>query len=468
MRHLLTLLSITALSASTLLAAERRPNIVLFFIDDLGYADLGCYGSEFYETPHLDKLAKAGVKFTASYSANPVCSPTRAALMSGKAPQRVGITQWIHQPSDKHLPLEEITVGEAFQEAGYATCYIGKWHLGEKDSQMPNKQGFDTMIATNRAGQPASYFFPYSKKSKRGTYWNVPDLEDGEEGDYLTDKVTDKAMNYIAAHKEKPFFMCFSHYAVHTPIRSPDKLVKKYRAKVTQQFGDKKLGPIKEKYNSVSRPRQDSATYAAMIENLDTNVGRLLAKLEELKLTSDTIVVFTSDNGGHCHLKRSPGYTSNLPLRSGKGWTYEGGIRIPTLIAWPGTIKPAVADTPAITMDMYPTLLDLAGIKAKPEQHLDGRSLKSALNGAPSKELEERFLAWTYPHNHGSGHRPSHAIRKDGWKLILFDSDKTEELYNLNDDIGEKNNLADKFPAKVATMKKQLLNWIAETTPKKS
>jgi len=444
-----------------------KPNVIVFLIDDLGWADLGCYGSTFHETPHIDKLATNGVKFTASYSANPVCSPTRAALMTGKAPQRVGITQWIPQPSDIHLPAEEITLGEAFQSAGYATGYIGKWHLGEKDDQIPTSNGFTWMKCVNRAGQPASYFFPYSKKSKRGSFWDIPDLDDGKEGDYLTDALTDKALDFIDLHKDKPFFLYVAHYTVHTPIQAPEKLVEKYKAKREKLYGRSKTGRISDRYNTVSRGRQDNPAYAAMIENLDTNVGRVTQKLEALKLTENTLIVFTSDNGGHCHLRKSPGATCNLPLRSGKGWTYEGGTRIPSIFSWKGTIQPAASDVPAISMDLYPTLLELTGQALKPKQHLDGQSLASAIKGDSNGNLKKRALYWTYPHNHGSGHKPSHSIRKGGWKLIHFDSDDTNELYKVDSDLGEKKDLSAKNPEKVKALQKELNGWIKETTPSK-
>ena len=444
---------------------EAKPNVVVFVIDDLGWADLGCQGSKFYETPNIDKLAASGVRFAESYSANPVCSPTRAALLTGKAPQRVGITQWIHQPSDLHLPSGEVTMAEAFQEAGYHTGYLGKWHLGEKDDQLPTSNGFAWMKAVNRAGQPASFFFPYAKDSKRGSYWDVPDLEGGEKGDYLTDALTDHALGFIEGNQEKPFLLYFAHYAVHTPIQAPADLVKKYEAKREKLYGDTKVAAIPERYDTVSRARQDHATYAAMMENLDMNVGRVIGQLERLQLLEKTIIVFTSDNGGHCHLVKSPGFTSNLPLRSGKGWTYEGGIRIPTMISWKKKVSPGVSKTPMISMDLYPTLLELTGQALRPGQHLDGRSLAAAVLGRDTTELDERALYWTYPHTHGSGHRPSHAIRKGDWKLIQFDSDNTTELYNLANDLGEKKNLAEEEPKRAASLREELMSWVKETTP---
>ena len=466
-----------ALDSPRLRPAQEQPNIVLFFIDDLGYTDLGCYGSKFYETPVIDKLATRSVRFTDFYSANPVCSPTRAALMTGKAPQRVGITQWLNQPNDLHLPLDEVTIGEAFSSGGYKTGYIGKWHLGDKDNQQPSEQGFTWMRCVNRAGQPGSYFFPFKRKGNKKSsnkipFWDVPDLDDRQEGDYLTDGLTDQAISFISENKEQPFFLCFAHYAVHTPIQAPQPLVDKYKSKA-ELTPDRGPEFISERNDARTRPTQDNPTYAAMMENLDMNVGRILKHLEKLSLSKNTIIVFTSDNGGLSTLasrRGAGGPTSCVPLRAGKGWTYEGGIRIPAMIGWPEKIKPAVCSTPAITMDLYPTLLELAGLKPRPTQHLDGHSLVTALEGDPDDKLLHRFLAWTYPHDHGSGHSPSNAIRSGNWKLIQLTDDKTKtenryELYDLSSDIGEKVNLSVKNYDKTHQLAKTLSEWIEMTTP---
>ncbi|GAA5495770.1 arylsulfatase [Rubritalea halochordaticola] len=456
---------LTALLSCSAFAVEK-PNIVLFFIDDLGWADIGANGSKFYETPNIDKLAKEGVNFTNGYSAHPVCSPTRAALMSGKAPQRVGITQWIHQPSDIHLPLKEVTVAEALKEGGYTTGYIGKWHLGEKENQLPDHQGFDWMRCVNRAGQPASYFYPYNNK-RNGAFWDVPDLEDGKKGDYLTDALTNHALEFISENKGKPFFLTFAHYAVHTPLQAPKDLVDKYQAKSGDVYGKTKTPFTEDRYGTWSRGRQDNATYAGMMESLDENVGRVVELLEKENLLENTLIIFTSDNGGHCHLRGKHGATSNLPLRSGKGWNYEGGIRVPTIFYWKGKLQAHVVDTPAITMDIYPTLLDIAGLQLKPEQHLDGQSLLSVLEGKePSAALQDRFIGWSYPHNHGSGHKPSNAIRKGKWKLIRFDAGEKYELYDLSDDLGEHQNLAKEQPEVVAELDQLLTEWLKETNKK--
>ncbi|MGJ8650266.1 MAG: sulfatase [Opitutaceae bacterium] len=443
---------------SALLAQTPRPNVLIFFIDDLGWNDVGVNGSTFHETPHIDALAASGVNFKRSYSANPVCSPTRAALMTGKAPQRVGITQWIPTGSKIALPLSEVTIGEAFLEAGYRTGYIGKWHLGKENAAQPEYQGFEYTKAVNRAGQPASFFYPFGKR-KGGS--SVPDLNDYKKGDYLTDALTDKAIEFIDQSSAKPFFLCLSHYAVHTPIQAPAPLVEKYKAKKIEMYGAGKPQQVEEKYNTLASTRQEDPTYAAMMENLDWNIGRVIDHLKAAGELDNTIILFTSDNGGLAHRRRDFAPTSIAPLRSGKAWTYEGGIRIPTIISWSDHIKPATTEARLITMDMYPTLLDLAGLPLKPEQHLDGHSLKSVISG--EAKAEDRVLAWTYPHVHGSGHKPSDAILVGDWKLIRFESDEPTELYNLSTDIGEKKNLAKQYPEKVQKLNKLLDAWLEQT-----
>ena len=438
--------------------AAEKPNVLLLFIDDMGWKDIAVNGSTFYETPNIDNLAASGVNFTSSYSAHPVCSPTRASLMTGKAPQRMGITQWI-SGAKVALPLEEVTLGEAFKEYGYRTGYIGKWHLGKKDEVQPDKQGFDHIMAVNRAGQPSSYFAPYSKPNKKDT--DVPDLSEYKTGHYLTDAVTDKALDFINIESEQPFFLCLSHYAVHTPIQAPKELVEKYKAKKQELFGDSPHILLDEKFNTKTRQDQNDPAYAAMVENLDTNIGRVIDNLKDKGLLENTIVIFTSDNGGLAHRKKTGGPTSNLPLRSGKAWMYEGGTRIPTIISWPGTIKAASNDTPIITMDYFPTLLELTGQATRPELHLDGKSLKPLLQD--EAKLEDRFLAWTYPHNHGSGHKPANSILDGHWKLIQPGNDDPTELYDLCSDPGEKTNLAPQELEKVKELKGKLSQWLAET-----
>ncbi|MCH2179078.1 MAG: sulfatase [Mariniblastus sp.] len=462
--------SLSAVHGGPVANDRDRPNVVMFFIDDLGSRDVGCYGSDFYETPHIDRLAQSGALFRQFYSAHPVCSPTRAALMTGKVPQRMGITQWIPQPSDIHLPLGETTIAEAFQSAGYRTGYIGKWHLGEGDDQQPSAHGFDWQKGVNRAGQPGSYFYPYRRKarSQKKNYWNVPDFEGGQPGDYLTDQLTDAALEFIDSAGDHPFFLCLAHYAVHTPIQSPKPLVERYQQKKEERYGQQVMEALPEKNGSASRPRQDNPAYAAMISNLDDNVGRVLNHLKQRGLSDETIVVFTSDNGGLSTLRNGRvGPTSCRPMRAGKGWNYEGGIRIPTLISWPGRVPAGLqVEEPGITMDLYPTLLDLAGLSLKPEQHQDGLSLKERITGSADGVMPERFLAWHYPHDHGSGHTPSSALRLGGYKLLFRPEGPSYELYHLIQDPEEAIDLSQSEPKRVAEMARLLDAWLKETSRK--
>lgn len=454
-----------ALEGDLSIAQPIRPNVVLILVDDLGWVDTGAYGSTFYETPAIDRLAREGVRFTEFYTASPVCSPTRASLMTGQHPARVGITDWIGgaqrgrllpAPYLAELPLAHTTVGEAFEQAGYVTGYAGKWHLGT-GAFMPERQGFTETIAVNDAGQPTTYFFPYRREQPRGQ--DVPGLEDGEPGDYLTDRLTDKAIDFIERHHAEPFLLVLAHYAVHTPLEAPDELVARYAAKAGGPL-DVSESAFESEGPSFTKLRQDHATYAAMIESTDRSVGRILATLDALNLANDTIVVFVSDNGGLSTLtRRGPGTpTSNAPLRSGKGWLYEGGIRAPLIVRGPGVSDAgrAVAG-PAVSMDLYPTLLELARLPLRADQHRDGRSLASMLRGGDADT--ERTLYWHFPHYHGSGNTPTGAIRAGRYKLIEWFEDGRTELYRLDEDLGERRNLAEVEPRRRDELLSQLRRW---------
>jgi arylsulfatase A len=464
-RGLLALALLAIWSGQVFAATASKPNVLIFLIDDLGRSDVRVDGSTFHETPRLDALAKSGVRFTSFYSSHPVCSPTRAALMTGKAPQRVGITDWIHPASGIALPAAEITLGEAFQSQGYQTAYLGKWHLGESDADQPATHGFEWIQGVNRAGQPGSYYFPY-RAGDKPSIWDVPDFEDGKEGDYLTDALTSRAIDFLRQRDpQRPFLLCFGHYAVHTPIEPPAGLPRKYRARRAQLYGDSASPTRAAPFGAISRARQDDADYAAMLENLDTNIGRVLDALNALGLRENTIVVLTSDNGGLCTLARDkPGPTCNLPWRSGKGWLYEGGIRVPCFISWPAELQPATTDVPGYTADLYPTLLDLSGLPAQTAQCLDGRSLAGALRGAPDATLKERPLAWYYPHDHGSGHRAGAAIRRGNWKLVHYLASNESELYDLASDPGESTDLSTQHPDKTQSLLGELQEWIKSTS----
>jgi arylsulfatase A-like enzyme len=446
--------------------ADGPPNVLIFLIDDRGWRDTGVYGSEFYETPHIDRLAAAGMRFTEFATASSVCSPTRASIMTGKHPARLNITNWIGGEQAgmllqaeyvRQLPLDEVTLGEAFQEAGYTTGYIGKWHLGETGF-LPPDQGFDVAVAVNQAGQPASYFYPYHRDEP--SVWDVPDLQDGEEGEYLTDRLTDEALAFIDASQEGPFFLMLSHYAVHTPLQSKDELTAKYEGKAASL--PPAAGPefISESGLGTTRQHQNHAVYAGMVQSTDESVGRILDHLEALGMWDSTIVVFVSDNGGLSTYSgdRTLGPTSNLPLRAGKGWLYEGGIRAPLIIRWPGGAGVTGVDpTPTTSTDLYPTLLEIAGLEQRPQQHVDGVSLKPLLEQAG--DLNREALYWHFPHYHGSGNRPSSAIRVGDMKLLEWLEDDRVELYDLAADPGEHNDLSASMAEVVADLRDRLHVW---------
>ncbi len=430
-----------AQSAQAAQPPATRLNIVLFLIDDLGWTDLSHAGSKLYRTPHIDRLAAQGMRFTANYSACTVCSPTRAALLTGKYPARLQLTDWI--PGHKRpfaklqppvwrqfLPLEEVTLAETLRSAGYATAAIGKWHLGG-DPYAAARQGFDVAIGGDHRGQTPSYFYPYG----------LPGLTDGTEGEYLTDRLTEEALRFIDAHRAGPFFLYAPHYAVHTPIQGPPELVKKYLARVS---------PADEHHN---------VGYAAMVESMDAGVGRVLQRLDELGLTDRTIVIFTSDNGGFLG-GAAQRITSNVPLRSGKGSAYEGGVRVPLLVRWPGVVRPgSTCDTPVITVDIFPTLLAAVGLMPETGKLLDGENLMPLLK--EMGQLKRDAIFWHYPHYHASSMlaTPYGAVRQGDYKLIEFYEDGRLELYNLKDDISEAHDLATQQPQRVAQMHKRLDQW---------
>jgi arylsulfatase A-like enzyme len=435
------------------LAAAEPPagrlNFVFILMDDLGQRDIGAFGSTFYETPSIDRLAAEGMRFTSGYAACPVCSPTRASIMAGKYPARVNITNFIAgmksgklvPPQYRHeLPLEEFTVGEAMKDGGYTTCFIGKWHLGGPE-YYPDKQGFQTTVAV--AGGCGGYFSPYKNF-----------LKDTPPGEYLTDRLTDEALKFLDAAKDRPFFLYLSHYAVHIPLQAKKDLAAKYEAKAA------KLPPVEPRFlpegQVKARQVQDHAVYAAMVQSMDESVGRILEKLKSLGLEDRTVVIFMSDNGGLSTAEGTP--TSNVPLRAGKGWLYEGGIREPLIIKWPGVTKPGSAcDVPVTSTDFYPTLLEMAGLPLRPKQHVDGVSIVPLLRGGQS--LPRQAIYWHYPHYANQGGSPGGVVRAGDYKLIEFYEDNHVELYNLKDDLGEKNDLADKMPDKAKELRERLARW---------
>jgi len=432
-----------------------NPNIVFILADDLGWSDLGCYGAPFHETPNIDKLAAQGMKFTDAYAACAVCSPTRASLMTGKYPARLHLTDWLpglrDRPNHKlnrpkiqnFLPLEEVTVAEALKAGGYRTGFFGKWHLGESSDVWPEHQGFDVNIGGNGHGHPPSYFSPYG----------LPNLPDGPKGEYLNDRLTDEALKFIDQSRNQPFFLYLPHYAVHMPLQANVESIEKYKTRAAKLPVDRT--DYAADLDRTVRQIQDHPVYAAMVESLDESVGRIMDKLAALGLDKNTVVFFTSDNGGLSTGKGTP--ACNLPLRMGKGWPYEGGVREPLIVRWPGVIKPgSVSSVQVISTDFYPTLLQIAGLPLLPEQHLDGESIVPALEDGT---LPERPLFWHYPHYHGSGSMPNGAVRLGDFKLIEWYEDMRTELYNLKDDIGERIDLSSKMPEKTAELRKLLHDW---------
>lgn len=446
----------------------KKPNILFILIDDMGWKDLTCYGSEFYETPRIDLLAQEGMKFTNAYASCPVCSPTRASILTGKTPARLGVTQWLggrsegklaHVPYVDHLSHEHLSLATVLQKDGYDTWHVGKWHLSKHDETKrqyyPDTHGFDVNIGGCDWGQPRNgYFSPYG----------IETLKDGPVGEYLTDRLTDEAIKLIRQANDKPWFMHLSHYAVHTPLACHDELVEKYKRKA-EKLGLDKIEPfiIGDEFpckhlqgkNIKRRVVQSDPTYAAMIENLDWNIGRVLDTLRESGQDENTIVVFYSDNGGLATSEGSP--TCNAPLAEGKGWMYEGGTREPMIIRWPSVVEAgSLCHEPVTSTDFFPLFLDAAGLAQMPEHHSDGENIMPLLKG---ENYIHGPIYWHYPHYSNQGGTPGCSIREGKWKLIRFFEDNKLELYNLDEDISEENNLADVYPKIVNELLSKLILW---------
>ena len=441
------LLGIFAGAAGACQAAAQpaRPNFVFFLVDDLGRGDLGCFGSTFHETPNIDKLCSEGMKFTKAYSACTVCSPSRAAILTGRYPARLHLTDWIpghRKPLAKlavpdwkmYIDSDRITLPEALkEEGGYTSRFIGKWHLMPEPSpelwpqHTPEKHGFDGNVAGREWGQPAGrgkYFYP----------WDMPNL-DGKEGDFLEDRLTDKAEEFLNSTGEKPFLLYMAYYAVHTPVMTKPEYEEKYKHKLAKA--------------PKGTCAQTDPKYAGLVQSVDDSVGRIVEKLRAQGKLENTIFIFTSDNGGYMH-------TSSGGLRGAKGTAFEGGTRVPAFVVWPGVTKPgSVCDVPIIGTDFYPTMLEMAGLPLKPEEHKDGVSIVPLLKqtGALSRDT----LYWHYPHYHAS--RPHGAIRDKGWKLIEFFEDGELMLFDLTNDPNEEHNLAQSKPEKAAELLKKMQDW---------
>lgn len=426
----------------------EKPNIVFIMVDDLGWKDVGFMGSNYYETPNVDKLSRQGMVFTNAYANAPNCAPTRACLITGQYTPRHGIytvnnpdrgesryRKLIPIPNNTILNSSFVTLAETMKSAGYRTGMMGKWHLGEGGGTGPEAQGFDVNIGGCHQGHPATYFSPYENEY----------IEDGTDGEYLTDRMTDEAIKFIEGSKDGPFFLYLTYYAVHTPIQPKPEVKEKYEGKAADG-------------------KQNNPAYAAMVETVDAGVGRVMDKLDELMLTENTVVIFFSDNGG------VGGITDMDPLRGSKGMLYEGGIREPMIVRWPGKVNPGTrCDIPVISIDFYPTFMEIAGISKPIDLILDGENILPLFTGGEG--FSDRAIFWHFPaYLEASSYLPGliwrttpvSVIREGDWKLLEFFEDGNLELYNLKDDISETNNLADQMPEKATSLHNKLLNWRAK------
>lgn len=455
--------------------SDSRPNIILIVADDLGWKDLSVYGSTFNETPTLDSLAAQGVRFTDFYASCNVCSPSRSSIMTGQYPVHTGITDWITgrqngggpMPWDKliappftfNLDTADVTIGEALRQGGYATMYAGKWHLGLSAAYWPENQGFDVNKGGWAAGNPRAhgmggYFSPYHN----------PKLPDGPTGEFLPDRLGTEVISFIEekAREKKPFFVDLSFYAVHQPIEAKKEYIEKFKRKAHVMGLDtvepfvKDAAWMENNRGWQERVIQSNAVYAALLYSVDENIGRIAATLRKLGIDRNTVILFTSDNGGLSTAEGAP--TSNYPLRYGKGWNYEGGVRVPLIVSGSAvTAKGTLCRFPTVNTDLYPTLLQVAGLPLRPSQHMDGVSLLPLLKGGAS--IAQPAIYWHYPHYSNQGGTPGAAIREGDWKLVQYYDDGHAELYNLQYDIGERRDLSRAFPARTAAMVEQLNRW---------
>ncbi len=416
--------------------ANNQPNIILILADDLGYSDLSMNGSDLYETPNIDKLASQSVIFSQAYASHPTCLPSRLAIQTGKYPSRLQVVNHSHKPNLQ----EDITLAERLNASGYTTCHIGKWHIGDSNNE-PTQQGYDTCIATNGAGMPASYFYPYKKPKK--SIFDVPDLEDSKSDDFLTDKLGDKAVGFIQQNRNNPFFINLCFYAVHTPIQAKEEKIKKYQQKIHDGL------------------LHTNPEYAGLVEHLDDNVGKIMNAIQEAGIADNTIVLFFSDNGGLLDV------TSNFPFRDGKGSLYEGGTREPLFIKWPGTTEGGrICHEPVIGHDLYPTILKMAGINKKVD--VDGIDITPLLIN-PEGKTKRKELHWlSFPisvhHFANPNRKPGGAIVMDEWKLIeLMETPQGLkhhfELYNLKEDPVENNNIYSDNPEIAEILKDKMMQW---------
>jgi len=473
-KSIVILCCIAAVGNPNMVSAQQKvpqkPNVLFFLVDDLGWTDVEPFGTTFYETPNIKQLAASAMRFDNAYAACPVCSPTRASIMTGKYPARLQTTDYFgaREPDDitknekkrgehkllpapyrNYLPLEETTIAEAFKKAGYTTMIAGKWHLGKSEEYWPEHQGFTYNFGGFSAGHPSSYFVPYKN----------PRLPDGPAGEFLPERLTNETLKFLDEHKNEPFFCYYAFYSVHIPLQAKKDMIAKYEAK------KQKLG-ITDKFgmegNNKVRLNHGNTTYAAMVDAVDESIGQIITKLKALNLYDNTIIVFFSDNGGLAISQNTP--TSNYPLRGGKGWLYEGGIREPLIVKWPGVTKPnTLCHEPVISTDFYPSLLQMAGLPPMPQQYVDGKSFVPLLKQQP---MQRGPLFWHYPHYADQRSSPGSAVRDGDWKLIRWYENQTEELYNIKNDIGEKANVIKQQPAIASRLRKELDEWLISQNAK--
>lgn len=450
-----------------------QPNVIMILIDDLGWMDLSCQGSAFYETPHIDQLRSEGMAFDNAYAACPVCSPSRASILSGKYPARLKVTDWIdHEnfhpcrgklidaPYIKELPVSEYSLAKAFKDGGYQTWHVGKWHLG-KEASYPQHHGFDVNLGGSWWGHPKKgYFSPYQMEN----------LSDGPEGEYLTDRIGAEAVRLIESRdRTRPFFLNLWHYAVHTPLQAKAEDIAYFTEKAKRMGLDRQepfeIGdsfPIMQKKDKriTRRIVQSDPVYAAMIKALDDSVGVLMTALKRQEIDKETIVFFTSDNGGLATAEHSP--TCNYPLSEGKGWMFEGAVREPLFVRWPGHIQAgSLSHALTTSPDFYPTLMDVCGLPQVPSQHCDGVSFASVLRN-PKTSFDRGPIFWHYPHYGNQGGTPGSAVRFGKWKYIEFYEDHSCLLIDLEQDISEKHNAAHEHPEIAEKLHQLLHQWLQE------
>lgn len=459
-RILIAIVALVLTNQAGYSADEKSPlNFVVILVDDMGWTGLSGYGSDLHRTPNIDQFAERAMKFTSAYASASICTPTRAAFLTGKYPARLNMTIWHEMAKtpqlnkklippivEANLQHDEVTIAEALRGADYQTAHIGKWHLGEA-AYYPETHGFDFTFGGSFWGCPATFYFPYRGMyggAKKQHYRYIPgiDATEARQGEHLTDRLTDEALEFIDRASADPFFLYMSYYTVHTPIEGKPEIAERYQKRIEPQM------------------IHQNAHYAAMHETLDDNVGRILEKLEEEGVADRTVVILTSDNGGFINPSEGKIVTSNLPLRSGKGSLYEGGVRVPMIIYWPGVTKAgSVSDEPVVTMDLYPTITDMAGLNAdtSTRNEVDGMSLISILK-SPQSKLDREALFWHYPHYYATT-SPVSSVRQGKWKLLEYLEDGHLELYDLEKDLGESENLTSSKPEIAKTLQQKLTQW---------